>query len=248
MQSHFVELVKHDMKFRNQGRAKLPKQWVWTYAAVIAIGLIVVATVEITEGRIQINDNVWYVLIAIPFAALGMSIGLTKLEWKNSTYGWWLSLPYSRLTLMTCKFVAVLVRIVLVFAGLYCIISLLAIYSLLLTHSFDANVVGHFLLRGIQWGLILLAICPLTASFGALFAVLGESKLRPVMPLTWFIWGGLWWLWISRFEPHIGHRIANGLITSNMIVPIACFIIASWIVAYLFIRLSAYVLDKHLNV
>lgn len=247
-QNHFFALVKQDMKLRKQRRLESSKQWGWFYGAVILIGIIAITTAEAKAGHIQLDTHIWLFSFALPFTAFGNSIGLTKREWKNNTCGWWLSLPFSRQRLVTSKFVAALIRSVLIFAILYCVVSILAMYTMVLTHSFDASVAANFLLAGLKWEALFVLICPFTSACGILYAILGESRLRPAIPLFWLIWAGLWWLSFSRFGHYMALKAMGSAGGLHMMVPIACLMVVSWIVSFLFIQLSAYVLDKQLNV
>jgi ABC-2 type transport system permease protein len=248
MQGTFWSLVKHDMKLRKRRTGQYSTWWCLFYGAAVVVAAIAVTTYIIrTRGYLDLN-HVWFFTFWFPFMAFGMATGLTVHEWRNGTSGRWLALPMSRMRLVTSKFVAALLRTILSFAGIYCLIALLSVYAMLLQGTFTWQAADRFLATGLQWNALLLCACPFVTGFGVLYAVIKESRMRPVLPLVWMVFVGLWWLIFSRDNRFLQIVPKHGAVASLSLSPEVVYAIGiSWILAYLLIRLASHVLDRQLT-
>jgi ABC-2 type transport system permease protein len=243
-QSTFWALVKHDFKRRKRRNVNIPKGWWLAYAGGAAVVLLALTTYAGLHSHFNLGP-VWFTTFGLPFMSFGMATSLTVTEWKNSTAGWWLTLPFSRLHLVASKFVAALLRSVLIFVLVYCIIALFGVYSMALSGRFDPQAAASYLLTGLEWTALLVAVCPFATAFGVLFAILSESRAKPAIPLMWILFSGLWWL-IFAHDGRYLHVQATG--TPHLFVsPSLCIpIVSSWVLAYGLIRLAAYLLERQL--
>lgn len=245
-QSVFWALVKHDLRRRRRRNVARSKTWTVLYGVVIAALVVIIATyISLSEQQVKLNDA-WVFTYVLPFMSFGVTIGLMVHEWKDGTAGWWLSLPMSRLRLVTSKFIAALIRIILIIAAVYCAIGLLIVYTMVLEGQFNAHTVGQLLFTGLKWDALLLCVCPFIAALGVLIGVLTESRAKPIMPLIWIVFGCSGWL-LSSFHGGVIHiQQTHGLATFSLASILYYLIAASWILAYLMIRLTSYVLERHM--
>ncbi|MFD1676971.1 ABC transporter permease subunit [Alicyclobacillus fodiniaquatilis] len=245
-QSVFWALVKHDLRRRKRRNVARSKTWVVLYGTVIAALVVIVATyVSLSGQRVDLTDA-WVFTYVLPFMSFGLTIGLLVHEWKDGTAGWWLSLPMSRLRLVTSKFVAALIRMILLVAAVYCATGLLILYTMVLEGNFNAHTAGQFLLTGLKYDGLFLCVCPFIAAFGVLIGVLTESRAKPIMPLIWLVFGCSWWLIFSWHGGTVHIQHTHGLAGFSLAPIFYYLIVASWIVAYLMIRLTSYVLERQM--
>lgn len=238
-----IHLIKQDLKRSGRRKHRIPKQWWLIYLAVIFLFAVIVATYTALHGTINLK-TIWYFTFFVPFAVFGITIGVTLNEWKGGTVGWWLSLPYPRLTLVFSKFCAGLIRGLLLILAIYVIVALFGLYILLLNGHFQASE-GYisFLLTGWQWFAFLVCLSPFMASFGLLYSVFRESKARNILPIFWFGWGTMWWLFSSLLGKYFTVRTTTGF---NFSMHAFYIVLGSWIFAYICIRISAYIVDRQL--
>ncbi|GAA5347066.1 ABC-2 type transport system permease protein [Planifilum fimeticola] len=243
-QSNFWALVKHDFKRRKRRNMQIPKGWWLAYAGGALAVLLTLTTYAALHGHTYLGP-VWFTTFGLPFLSFGMATSLTASEWKNGTAGWWLTLPFSRLRLVTSKFVAALLRSVLIFAVVYCILALFGLYTMALVGPFDPHSAASYLLTGLKWNALLFSVCPFVTAFGILFCVLGESRAKPAIPLMWILFSGLWWLLFAHGGVYLHVQTAgmpNLSVSPFLFIPI----VVSWLLAYGLIRLAAYLLNRHL--
>ncbi len=127
------------------------------------------------------------------------------------------------------------------FRGIYCLIALLSVYAMLLQGTFTWQAAGRFLATGLQWNALLLYACPFVTAFGVLYTVIKDSRMRPVLPLVWMVFVGLWWLIFSRDNRFLQIVPKHGAVAVSVTGGGVCDGI-SWILAYLL--MASHVLDK----
>jgi ABC-2 type transport system permease protein len=239
----FWSLVKHDLKNRKRQNARISKTWKLVYLALGAIIALAMATYVSLGEKIVLADEFWYMTIGVAFAVFGMAIGFTKHEWKNGTVGWWLTLPMPRIQLVTSKFLASVIRGIGLFAALYGIIAVVTVYVLLISHNFHLDALLHFLGYGLKVYFVVLLLSPFVASFGVLYAIFGESKARPLLPIVWVAWVGIWIFNSQLF--HISGDSVGRMFDAPLMLTIP--IVVSWVLSYVMLKFSAYVLDRHMT-
>lgn len=239
----FGSLLKHDLKMRKRQNRQFPRAWRLLYLAFGVIIALVVATYVSLVETVQLNTDFWYFNIGLIFAIFGMSIGITKTEWRNGTSGWWLTLPLSRFQLVASKFLASLIRGGMLFLTLYGIIAFFTFYIMLISNSYNLEEALQFLWFGLKSSVLILSLTPFVAGFGVMYGVVGESKARPLMPLVWVMWGGVWIL-TDFIRPDVVSYAGLVAIPSTFVLPI----MVSCVLALVMLRVSSYLLDRHLTI
>jgi len=245
-QHTFWALVKHDVKLRKD-KNRISGPWRIAYAVT---GLIVLVALTTLEGHRVTFDlsYVWYFTFGLPFMVFGLSISRIVQEWRNATAGWWLSLPMSRLKLVTSKFVASLIHTIKILVRIYCVVAILGLYTMLLNGTLTPHAAIFYLETGIKWNILLFCVCPFVSAFGMLFGAIKMSVIKQAMPILWIVFGGVWWLVFSRDGHflHVSQTNSGALFTMapSLVYPV----LGSWILAYLLVRLAAYVLDRYVAI
>ncbi len=239
----FWSLVKQDVKGRRTRNRRFPKAWRITYLVIIILAIIGYTTYSALQKNVDFSA-IWLFSLGMPFVVFGISLSIVAREWRNNTAAWWLSLPYSRIKLMTAKWIASMLRGVLFDIAVFLVVALLSLYSMALQGDLTHPFLLPFFSQGIRWFLFVIAITPFVSSLGILFAIITRSKARPVIPLLWVLFILLWnvvyghnsrWLTINSHQTTITLSSAHFLI-----------MVASWVIAYVLIHVCSYLLDHQL--
>ncbi len=247
-QNMFWSLVRHNLKGNRRNRPWHIKPWRTVYIVFVLLILVVVSTYAGLYLKDPIDLSVvWFFTFGLPFMAFGKATSLIVYEWRNGTVGWWLSLPMSRISLITAKYVAALLRTMQFFILSFFLIAFLGLYTMFLKGSFSAQASTAFLMTGLKWYGLLICLCPITGAFGVLLGVLRESRIRPALPLIWGAIGTIWWLVSIHGAGFLHFKVVNGHMavfhpTLMLLYPFA----ASLMIAYVMIYLSAYLLCRQL--
>lgn len=235
-------------------------QKIWLMYAVLLFIVFLCFTVYATNQHwgFQLR-NVWYFTLGLPWMLFGYGMGAIKNEWENSTEGWWLTLPYSRNTLIGAKYIAALLKTLYILLVTY---ALAIVYGVLygvcisvLKGGFPLHEVIFFIVSGFWWYLLLMGLMPLMVSIGVLVAVIKYTNAKYISPLIYFfmfilgygMYGGLG----VMNQKHNLYSIFSGETSpgsSPFPVVFFYFLIAGWILAYLLTRFSAYLLKNKLDV
>ncbi|MBB6731644.1 ABC transporter permease [Cohnella zeiphila] len=194
----FNALYRHE--FHMEFRRWLSRKGVWMYVGALVV--LALAALTIWGGRGDFKpEYMLYATYAFPYLVFGISYRLVKREWSNGTYGWWLTLPFSRSKLMLAKYAASLAQAGLTLLVYFAAIVLLALYNAAL-HGTTAEGVRSFGAVAAQYLLVVAAIAPFMLSLGLLAGVLVRSRLKGISPLVWISFGvlgnALNWLNIAR--------------------------------------------------
>lgn len=254
----FWELVHHEWKLKGSWR-KLDRSHGYgnvrvIYLAILALVAVGAATYFAIHGQLKLNQ-LWGVAVAFPYMLVVMGVLMLKREWENGTFGWWLTLPYSRMCLVGAKFFAAWLRTVAVSCCVYVLISLFAGIIALLVNGYSSEDVWMTMLTGLPLLAIVIGVSPFILSLSLLLATIHYTTLRPISPILWIvIIGGLstFYNGFQTFIPndHLAHRLfsgQHGIWISNLWMETAGLLI-SWIAAYLFIRIAAYLLERKLSI
>ncbi|WEG10906.1 ABC transporter permease [Pullulanibacillus sp. KACC 23026] len=241
----FWSLVKHDMKRRRnikKNRNRMSRKWVFVYVCFALLIILGFTSYGAVSGHIR-YDGTWYFTCGLPFMIFGMVIHRINVEWQNETVGWWLSLPYSRGTLIRAKFVASLITSIKTCLIIYLLIILFGLYTMALNGQFAGPVMWSFIREGLTWGIFMIASSPIIVSFGVFTGTLSHTNLKPALPMVWvLIWvigilTGMTGTNFSYFYNKIGLPLKEIILGAILI---------SWLVAYILIKASAYLLDQKL--
>lgn len=250
----FLSLVHHEWKLKGSWR-KLDRSQGFGYGRTIYLALLALVAVGVAtnfaiNGQLKLHQ-LWGVAIGFPYMLVVMGVLMLRREWENGTFGWWLALPYSRLSLVGAKFFAAWLRTAAVSCCVYVLISLFAGIIALLVKGYSSEDVWFTMLTGLPLLAIVIGFSPFILSLSLLLATIHYTTLRPLSPILWVvIIGGLstFYSGFQTFIPsyHVAHRLFNdqpGLLVSNLWA-----LLISWIVAYLFIRIAAYLLERKLSI
>lgn len=253
----FRALVRHEFKFkgswRKSGRSPIARKWWLIYMAVLLAAAIGVTTYFAIHNSLRL-ESIWYATLGLPYVIFFIGHGGMKREWENDTYGWWLTLPYPRLWLVAAKWIAGLLRMLVVWVGLFVLATFYTlIIALTLAHYTLADV-GAFVLIGFNWLVLVIGFSPLIMAFGILTADAHYTALRPLTPILWVLFmggGGLIWSGLgnlmatNRMFGQLEGTLSPSFWPYSWEMPVAMAV--SWIVAYLIVRWSASLLEHHLH-
>ncbi|WP_136608030.1 ABC transporter permease subunit [Paenibacillus dokdonensis] len=252
----FRNLVWHELKgkgsWKKQNRSRVSKSWWLAYCMIIFIALIVTATYFAVNNTLQVN-SIWYVTMGFPYMVFFWGYGCVKREWENDTYGWWLTMPYPRTKLVMAKWLGIWLKLL---AGIVIVFVVLSAYVLILSlvlPNYSLATVGSFMITGIDWLTLVAGFSPLIISLGILTSIIQYSTLRPISPVVWIVFmSGL----------SLIFQLPDVVIPENMIqqetihfeaewfpysweTPLIMG--ASWILTYVVLRFTAYLLEKKLD-
>lgn len=249
----FWALVHHEFTLkgnrRKMSRSHFSSQWRVIYLASLVIIAIVAASYFAIHGQLQLN-RLWMVAIAFPYILVVFGVAMLKREWDNETHGWWLSLPYSRLSLVGAKLVGAWLRVVVFSVCLYVLISLFAGIIAFLLPGYSAADVWSTMSTGLHLILIVIGFSPFILSISLLLASTHFTTLRTLSPVLWIvIVGGLSSFYnVNLFIPK-AHPLGSEEPLLLWSFPWTGMLVMgiSWIISYLLIRLTAYLLERKLN-
>ncbi|MFC7394949.1 hypothetical protein [Scopulibacillus cellulosilyticus] len=259
----FWTLFKYEYKavFANRklGRKNKMPQKVWlVYAALLYIaflGFAVYATYHHWNFQLR---NIWFFTLGLPWMLFGFGISSIKNEWENSTEGWWLTLPYSRIMLIGAKYIAALFKTLFILIVIYALAIVYAIlYGACISvwqGGYPLHEVTQFIMSGFWWYLFLIGLMPLMVSIGVLVGVIKYSTAKYISPLIYifmFILGYGMYGGLGLFnQKHNLYTVFSGEISpgsSPFPVVFIYFMIAGWVLAYLMVRFSGYLLKNRLD-
>ncbi|PYI53891.1 ABC transporter permease [Paenibacillus flagellatus] len=253
----FWALVRHEFKrkgsWRKRSRTPVAKWWWIAYLSIVLIAVIGSTTYFAIRETLQL-DHIWYATAGFPFALFFIGVGQVKREWENDTYGWWLTLPYSRLRLVGAKWIGAWLRIVAIVAVVFAAATLYVAIIALFISRYTFDDVVSFAVSGLNWLLPLVGFSPLLLSLGMLLASAQHTSWRPLSPVLWVVVmssGGWMYASLDRLFPENGMLRDSGaqmavLFPYGWGMPAA--VAASLVVSYAIVRLSAYLLEKKLTV
>ncbi|MEF3307115.1 ABC transporter permease [Paenibacillus sp. GYB003] len=254
----FWALVRHELKqkgsWRKAARTPFPKFWRIVYVAVVLAAALGITTYFAIVDTKQL-DRLWFATFGLPYFIFFFGFGHFRREWENDTYGWWLTLPYPRLWLVGAKWAAGMARVLLVWAGVLVFAALYASIIALALETYTFADVGAFMATGLRWLAALLGFSPLIMALGLFTATAQYTAIRPITPILWvvFMGGGgtlfsmsTAWLNIAGMDDRTGGETARSLLSQPW--QIAVMMAFGALLAYLVVRLSAYLLERKLRV
>lgn len=254
-QNVFIPLLRHEFSFRRRrcrsGGSRISKTWWLIYIAIFLMLFVIFTTWAALHNSFQI-EGIWFITFALPFMIFFFGFAKVMGEWGSHTAGWWLALPYPRKTLIGAKFAAAWLRMLLVLAASYLLIILFAAYITLIESRYGGSDLTAFIVSGSGWYLLLVAFSPLAVALGILTSTLRHTELRPLMPLCFLVYylSGYAIFWAMGLD---GAGIYNQFSGDSpvQLFPYSLIIfypmVVGWIVSYLLIRWSAYLLEKKLT-
>lgn len=243
----FVYLLKQELKWHRDRRKR--NWWSLLYILLgVAIGLTFF-TYAIHSGQFQLQ-YMWFFTFGFPFIMMGVAYSTIAKEWKNRMYSWWLSLPYSKETLMASKLFATWIQVLVLFVLAFGLLVIFSVYVVVLRSDISLSLLLEHLLGGLSWLLVLLAFYPFVASFSYLTFTSVHTKYRTVTPLLWIVLivaiNGLFWV-IKPNGFAAGEQVTQ-LFRIDFTYVTAVAIVLSWVLAWGLFKIVARLLDKQLIV
>ncbi|SDW27252.1 hypothetical protein SAMN05444487_102118 [Marininema mesophilum] len=229
-------LIKNELRSKTRhrersGSTSMPKKWITIYGALALVIVAGIATYLGIQGETKFKE-IWYFNWGMLFWATARAGKSVQKEWDNETAGWWLSLPYSRGTLLTAKFFVNLIRWVKTSAVIYIALFIFILYVMALEGK--GSEIFDVLVKGGQWYVLFISLSPFAIGVGILNWVIRKSMFRPMFPLLWIlsliVINILAWLFLTA-----------SLTGGEMLGIIA----VSWIVTLGVVRLATHILDQH---
>ncbi|THF75121.1 ABC transporter permease [Cohnella fermenti] len=181
----FAYLVRHELKLETRRLAR--GGWFWIYAAVIAV--VILAALAIWGGEDALKpDYLLFACFAFPYFFCMLAYRMIKREWSDGTVGWWLSLPYSRLRLLSAKLVASFAQSMAISVLFFAAVAVLELYYAAV-NGVGFAAFGRLLEQEGEYLLLLIVYSPMLLALGLLLGLLHKSSLKPLMPLFWILFG-----------------------------------------------------------
>lgn len=252
----FFHLLKHEM--RTNGLLQTMGWWKSVILVVLLFVAFVYVSIMTVLHRFTIVDISNYSLgfgLLFPLMMVGMYFHQMRNEWLSSTYMWWLTLPYSRFTLVMTKLFAGFLQVVKITLFFHAVILILAIYASIQSGTF-MYLTQHVRIIAIT-SIVILSYYPAIASFMMLLATLGKSVYRFLVPLMWVLFFPLMVAGLQGFIAPIfsaGMRISNQLVNdqawyTHLLIPYFWYVVlVSWALAAMMIVVNAWLLKKKLVV
>ncbi|MCJ8011887.1 ABC-2 transporter permease [Paenibacillus sp. KQZ6P-2] len=252
----FRNLVRHEFKFKGSykksSRSQAAGKWWLAYSLLILLMLTGTATYYAMHNELQIN-SIWFVTMGFPYMVFFLSYGCMKREWENETYGWWLTMPYPRLELVSAKWLGSYLK---VWVGIIAVFFATSAYVLILSMVlpfYTLESVGSFMITGINWLTLVAGLSPIIIALGLLASAVQSSVYRPISPIMWIVFmGGIAMIFqipdsaisVNMMQQGTGHLKAEWFPYSW---ELPLFMLLSWILTYALLRLTAYLLEKKLD-
>ncbi|MGP0577940.1 ABC-2 transporter permease [Paenibacillus peoriae] len=249
----FKDLIRHEFRnkgsWRKQGRNRLPRSWRLVYFSLFLIAAFAISLYFALHNQLELT-RLWYVTLGLPYMIIFMGVGSLRREWENDTYGWWLTLPYPRIWLISAKWIAAILQTMVVILLLFVVGSLYALFISSTIQPYTFADAASFIVTGLNWFVMIIAFTPLVIALGLLTASTKYSTLRPLNPILWILLMGggsvFYWSGDQGLYEQFDHAQTGQWFPFTWHFPIA--VLMSWVTAYALIRLSAYLLEKKLSI
>lgn len=180
----FLFLMKDEFRRRGSGKSG-NKWWMFYVAAGILIGLIFAAVFADNLDPYSIM----FMSFGFPYITFVIAYSIVIREWKNGTFGWWLTLPYPRRSLILSKYAASICTAVIMHVIFWVGTQLFVAYALILKGNFDFYSLTAFMKTSAIWYGVIMMVIPFMAAFGTLTGVVSRSRLKPLTPMLWMLYG-----------------------------------------------------------
>ncbi|MDF2725305.1 MAG: hypothetical protein K0Q59_4982 [Paenibacillus sp.] len=252
----FWDLVVHEFKskgnWKHQNRSGAAKWWWMIYIAFLVLAGLSVTMYFAINNTLRL-EYLWFAAFGLPYIIFFVGYGNVKGEWENDTYGWWLTLPYSRHRLVAAKWLGGLIRVAIIGLGIF-VLALL--YSSLIAALLDGYTMGdvaRFIKSGIKW-LLMLGLSPLLMSFGILTACSQHTAIVPISPILWIVFMGGFGMsysvvpsYMPMSELFANESGENWISVYPNVWAVIGTLAVGWVVAYLIIRLTGYLFERKLR-
>ncbi|MDO7906971.1 ABC transporter permease [Paenibacillus sp. JX-17] len=254
----FKALVRRELRnkgsWRRAGRESqggTRMRWGVVYLISVLAVIFVGLTYSASQDQLELRD-LWKILAGFPFGLFFFAFSSVKREWSNETFGWWLTLPYSRHWLISSKWAARWIQSSIVTVAVLIIGTVYAAVISLFLGGFTLADVQDCLVSGIYWTVMIILVSPLILALGILAATIRYTLLRPLLPLLMILSMGGFSLVLSSVSDS-DHPVllewlgfGQGGWTPSAVGIVS--IVAAWIATALINRLTAYLLEHKLTI
>jgi ABC-2 type transport system permease protein len=186
----FWTLVRNEMDmFKWRGSKHIKKIAIGCFVLLLAGGVLLWKALY-GEPIVDKLINLSPVFHAFGFVAFALSLASINREWKEGTFYWWMSLPYSRWSMLWAKLVGVMLTFLRILLYFYIVVKVLVAlvlyygdaghFTALFKHSLMVD--GKALLQVISFAFTLSAI-------GFFISCLEFSRFRPYAFVGWIVYG-----------------------------------------------------------
>ncbi len=249
----FIHLLKHEFRWGRNDKADNSGNWWIAYVAAVAVAGFVLYTWAVVEGKFK-PQYLWNFVLGLPFAIFMLGFNMILREWKNGTNGWWLSLPYPRLSLLLAKYAAVILQSFILITAALAGCMLFSVYaSVLKAETFGQEFLFRLFQGELVWYGLILIYSPFMAAFGLLTGTVTQSRWRPLAPLMWLGFGisgnALWWIaWFGGWMESLSELDQSGEAMAFSLQFPFVFLLAPLVaLSCLLLLWSGRILDKDLN-
>jgi ABC-2 type transport system permease protein len=248
-------LVRHEWKtkgsWKKLSRSGLNRKWRLTYAAVIILTGLGIATYFAYRDSLRLS-GLWFIVMGFPYMMFFLGYGIVKLEWENDTHGWWLTLPYSRFTLVSAKCAGALLRVATGGLAVYAAGAIYGAAVVAILPHYGWPDLQSYLLTGLNWLILILGYAPFILTLGMLVSSVVLTPLKPFGPIL--IGGSMFSLGMlySQFSNSNDEALLqlSGDHTATFFPfpwEAGAGIIVSWLAAYLVLRLASALVERKLS-
>ncbi|MGZ9585539.1 ABC-2 transporter permease [Paenibacillus marinisediminis] len=184
--STLTYLIKHEFKFRKRNCRN--RKWIGFYGVAIA-ALIAIAYGFLHATIVFQPTTLLFFVFVFPYAGFMRAMMTVSKEWKDGTYGWWLTLPYSRGTLLRAKYIASGMWMVILGLSTLAVTVVVGICIMWIQGHLEADALSEFLSSVAIAYLFIYSTLPLMLGFGIFASIVRHSNWKPAMPLIWVCYG-----------------------------------------------------------
>lgn len=245
----FMYLLFHEIKWSQKPRTRNYRKW-WVIYSILGLVLLWISSTFLIFSKGFEPIYLFYMLFSFPFVFFGISIGSIAREKKNGTMGWWLSLPYSRGSLLLVKYLGQIIRAALILALITAALLLFTLYTYAIHHANQEFTFADAARIAVHIYLFLILYLPFVVALGTLMGALSQSLYKPAMALVGLIMG-LSYSWLPSLGMTTSSNvdwthpsIVNGFTLDEKALLV---MIVSWLLAGTALVVSSWLLEKKLS-
>lgn len=232
--------------------------WKFYFVGFVFLAYIVYVGYQLATNQFKTTDLIDIGMgfgLLFPLIMVGMLYNQFSIMWRTKNYVWWLTLPYSRVTLITTRMLASLwkmLNIVLIFYSIVFVLTL----GIVLIQGSSLDVIHQFLRFIIVSVIVIFFFYPALAAYMMLLANIGQSRYKPLLPLLWVLFFPAMIIAIQGYLAPIfstGMRISGELVVNDswyVHFQISYFwytVVISWAISLLIVFVNAHLLKRKLE-
>ena len=180
--TRFWALVDNSRKPRRNRTHQLSLWWK-LYSALFILLAAAGLAYSIYSGAIGPFSLLAFVPAFLLFVAFFSASSRIAREWRGQTISWWLTVPCSRLELLSAKMLGAMIHLIKIAGSSIVVLALLAIGGILFRPDiWTVPAINAAAIMFLELYLLTIIISPLAMALGMLFAVIIRSRLKPLSP------------------------------------------------------------------